>query len=116
MAHRLRLIMLSLFGMALLIVFILLAKGWPGKTLSQAWVDGQWTIFQISLLLGITLCIIGMVKTTSRRMPPGSIGTEAPEERPEGYRSPQYDGGSYLIAGALLLLVGTSICWGGMAL
>jgi len=100
--------------MTIVIAVTLLAHGWPEKSLVSAYAGGQWIIFQFSLLLGVVLCIIGMVKSSSRRMPPGSIGTEDPEDLPEGYRSTQYDGGSYLIAGAIILLVGASTCWGGM--
>lgn len=92
----------------------LLVHGWPEKSLASAYASGQWGMLQCSILLGVVLCIIGMVKSSSKRMPPGSIGTENPADVPADYRSVQYDGGSYLIAGALVLLVGTSMCWSGV--
>lgn len=113
MRHRLLILFVSFAVLAVVSAIILLACGWPGKSIDYAWRNGGWMMFVAATLEGIILTVIGMVKTSSLRVPPGSIGTESPEELPKGYLSPQYRGGSYIIAGGLILMVGTSVCWGG---
>lgn len=116
MSHRLAVIGISFLVLATVVFLILVANGVPKASIEAAWHNGAWQMFAFATLEAMVLIIIGMVKASSRRQAPGSIGTEDPEDLPQGYRSPQSEGGSYLLAGALLLMVGTSVCWGGWLL
>ncbi len=75
---------------------------------------------QLRLLLLVYLesfifFVLGMIQSTGGGgAPPGTIGTERPEDYPEQGKSMRYRSSSYVIAASLLLLVGTSICFGGV--
>lgn len=115
MNHRLRTIFLSLLVLGIIAFIGALIAGWPGKVLGMALLEGMWFTFFGSLLEGMLLLVVGIVMATGKGgAPPGSIGTEQAEELPKGYLTRRSKGASYLMAGGLVLLVGTSLCWGGL--
>lgn len=113
MNHRLRIIFLSLLGLGLMAFVGAMIAGWPEIKLGPALMNGMWFTFCGSLMEGMLLLVVGIVLATGKGgAAPGSIGTEKAEELPNGFLTRRSKGASYLIAGGLVLMVGTSLCWG----
>lgn len=90
-----------------------MASGWPGQSFSNVYREVVWLLMTLSWFIGVVYLIIGLVMSSGQGgAPMGTIGTERPEDYPDPGLSKSYRGGSFAIAGALLLLVGTSVCFG----
>ena len=115
MPQRLFVSFCSFVLLALGLLGMLVLAEWPQVSLNRAFNRSAFMMVCFSLLEGIVLIITGMVISSKRGdSPMGTIGTENPDDYPGEKLTKGQRGGSYIIAGALIFLVGGSLCFGGL--